>query len=524
MELTFSKMTVDTSLAKEYVKGNKALTELYNDYEGNVKKGTVSYGGVFKKVYETYSEEEIQSILWNLAASLKQNSELIVQLEYHFRNIPVEDTKAQLSVLIQYFNSCSKIWLEEYKGYSEYLTFGDYLLHLTNVGILMLWNSHITLRASTKEHVAICHLFVTLCREAGWLNIHLECSDNNLTTNGAGLKHGAVAVVSEDADLDSAVDKFLSSSKQVPWYLRRVLVQESVYKQFKDALNWKCSLKKNENNPVLPSALCSQALTYEGRTFLIDPVEVVEEKQSVITIEAYRTTKEMISMLQQDEPYYLSLWINGIAQINEVTQSTKSSVVWVNNIGDIRGPPHVGRTLYPSFVHQICYVLSFDDKNDKILKLVKLSKPWSKLDLESRRDILINVLRKCIPFNSTLVNDYNSVRNSVMNFTNESFVQAGKDYTCRGIWTPVDFIAIPGTKLSFSLVVNLVLQGNALVVCEDAVSEKVWYPKLLEEAGVPVVTVKECRTGNFKAKKYCEDNGTRSLQVIWTNSGTIFAN
>lgn len=524
MELTFSKMTVDTNLAQEYVKRNKALSELYDDYEGNVKKSPSRYEGVFVESSNSNDRDKIQNIMWNLAINLKQSSELIVQLEYHFRKIPVEDTKAQLNVLIQYINSYPA-WTDKFLSCIEDFLFRDHLLVLTHVVLMMVRNDKITVYTSTKEPVAICHLFVTLCREAGYQTIQLDCRNDGFTTNREDIKHGTVAVVSEDADVDSAVDKFLSSAKQVPWYLRRILVQESVYKQFKDALNWKCSLKQNVKNPVPPSALCSQVLTYEGRTFFVDPVEVVEEEQSFITVEAYRTTKEMISMLQQDNPHYLSLWINGIEQINEVTQSTNSAAVWVNNIGDIRGPPTVAKALYPSSpnINKEYYYRRFDSKNDKIVKLVKLSQSWSKLDIERRRDILINVLGKYIS-SDPQNNDFNGVRNSLMNFTNESFVQAGKDYTCTGVWKPVGFIPISKPLLSLSLAVHLILQGNALVLYGLSGPAEAPYVELFEAAGVPVVIAQCSSTGKFQAKIYLSGGETQTLRVIWTNSGTIFAN
>ncbi|CAH0696097.1 unnamed protein product [Spodoptera exigua] len=524
MELTFSKMTVDTSLAQEYLKKNEALSELYSDYDANVKKNPSRHGGVFKKVLGSYNDDETQNILWQLAANLKQNSELIAQLEYHIRKIPIEDTKTQLNVLIQYVKSyfgIKKDVIDNIKSDQHFMV-GDPLLNLAQVVYMMVHkqHDHIILYTTTKEPVAICHLFVTLCHQAGYKSLLLECRHNSQLAQAVVNKYGTVAVVAEDTDVDSAVDKFLSSSKQVPWYLRRILVQESVYKQFKDALNWKCSLKNNEKNAVGPSVLCSQALTYEGRTFLIDPVQVVEAQQSFVIVEAYRTAKEVISILQQDEPHYLSLWINGIAQINEFTQNTNAAVVWVNNIGDIRGPPLVARALHPVLQDKYHSTTIFNEKNDRIAKLVKLSQPWSKMDLDSRRDILMNVLQKYMLSDPQNL-DYTHVRKSLLNLTSESFVQTGKDYTCTGLWKPAGFIALPATEWSLSLAVTLALQGNALVFYSLETPSKVPNVELLEAAGVPVVHVESCPSKPITPGLR---GPTRTLQVIWTNSGTIFAN
>ncbi|KAH9631728.1 hypothetical protein HF086_014729 [Spodoptera exigua] len=438
MELTFSKMTVDTSLAQEYLKKNEALSELYSDYDANVKKNPSRHGGVFKKVLGSYNDDETQNILWRLAANLKEKSELIAQLEYHIRKIPIEDTKTQLNVLIQYVKSfvgIKKDVIDNIKS-DQHFSIGDPLLNLAQVVYMMVHKQHdyIILYTTTKEPVAICHLFVTLCHQAG--------------------------------------------------------------------------------------VLCSQALTYEGRTFLIDPVQVVEAQQSFVIVEAYRTAKEVISILQQDEPHYLSLWINGIAQINEFTQNTNAAVVWVNNIGDIRGPPLVARALHPVLQDKYHSTTIFNEKNDRIAKLVKLSQPWSKMDLDSRRDILMNVLQKYMLSDPQNL-DYTHVRKSLLNLTSESFVQTGKDYTCTGLWKPAGFIALPATEWSLSLAVTLALQGNALVFYSLETPSKVPNVELLEAAGVPVVHVESCPSKPITPGLR---GPTRTLQVIWTNSGTIFAN
>lgn len=95
---------------------------MYNDYEGTLKKIAQQdekyvYNG---KTFITIPShivglapgedfENIPNTLRIMASSLKKNASLIAQLEYHFRNIPIEVTNAQLNLLIQYMNCCHRV-------------------------------------------------------------------------------------------------------------------------------------------------------------------------------------------------------------------------------------------------------------------------------------------------------------------------------------------------------------------------------------------------------------------------------
>lgn len=296
-------------------------------------------------------------------------------------------------------------------------------------------------------------------------------------------------------------------------------MQESVYQQFKDALSWKCNLKTSGDKPETSDVLCSHSLTYNDITFLLDPVELVEVNPSVVMVEAYRTTKEMISLVQQDKTRYLSLWANGIAEINEVMHATKSPVVWVNTVADFRGPAQVSEA-----------VLSYTDINsfsdfavecDNVTKLRKLSQSWLKLDVESRRDILCSVLDKYILLNNAN-KQLTEIRNSLLTCTLKSFVDVGNDYVCIGMSQPLGITWYDENTIFSVESFKSMLQGNALLLSRSPPEDDL---SLLEQAGVPVILTQKNSVDKCSSKVFKWKLGLDSVtRVVWTNSGTIFAN
>ncbi|KAJ8717501.1 hypothetical protein PYW08_005900 [Mythimna loreyi] len=534
MDLKFSEMSVDTSLAREYLNKNKTLLELCNDYDGNIKNFRlyVYDGKEFNKIGSSNvqlsdsderspNEQSVGDTILNFMSILKQNATLIAQLEYLFRKIPVEVTNAQVNLLIQYF----RCYMDSYirSGRSNFYP-DDSLLR---IGSQMQWLCKTRmLNCVSKATAAISYLLVTLLSEAKGgkkFNLYFDPPrdspkvDSLLLTNSPirGLDSGTVVVVSDDADVDSAVDKLISVSTKAPWHLRRILVQESVYQQFKYTLNWKCNLKKSANKSLTTDALCSETLTYDDKTFLLDPVELVEENPSVATVEAYRTTKELISLLQQDKTRYLSLWTNGIAEINEVTHSTKSPVVWVNNIADFRGPAQVSEAVFAySYLYTFLPVV-----NSGFAKLCTLSQSWLKLNLESRREILCGVLDKYILLNPAR-KELTEAKNALLTCTLKSFVDVGKDYVCIGMSQPMGVLGIT-KEIVFSIeCLKSVLQGNALCVLSKADEEDY---TLFQQAGVPVDRGQDSLNDDSEVIDW-ESGLDTVTRVIWTNSGTIFAN
>ncbi|XP_047030630.1 uncharacterized protein LOC124637935 [Helicoverpa zea] len=545
MEIKFSEIPEDTKLAQEYLQKNEEWTELLNNFNETVKKYSpyIYDGKAFDKNSSSYrfdgkqydkvgSKDETpyksdENALRNLASSLKQNASLIAQLEYKVRNKPIADTNEQLNLLVQNLKSRSPavIYNKDLSSHVRFLSNDPLLVFGCVVDMICHSGYSNTLISECKETAPLCQLFVKLCYEAGFKDIivvfggHLFSEVPEYWSRKReirGLDSGTLAVVAEDADVDSAVDKFLATSKEAPWRLRKILVQESVYKNFKDALRWKCNLHKSGSEPPQSSVLCSESLSYGGRMFLIDPVVPTEEQPGVVPVEAYRTAKEMISLVQQDRTRYLSLWANGVAEVNEVTHATRAPVLWVNSIADFRGPPQVSEAVYSHIFDQELSV----KKDAQIAKLINLSQSWSKLDLNSRRDVLNGVLdiviEKYDPTSFT-----KDVKYALTDCTMKSFFDVGQDYVCMGISQAVGILGVyfEGNAITLENMKSL-LRGNALILY-DRRANNVSLEEF-ENAGVPYIYVGKHEEGDFKViRSSLSDTRTR---VVWSNMGTIFAN
>nr|XP_049700750.1 uncharacterized protein LOC110382415 isoform X2 [Helicoverpa armigera] len=536
MELKFDEIPVDTTLAKEFIEKNKQLCKLYNDYDGTVKKNPVLIfnGTQFQKHQSVLffshflDSDQITKMFHDLSSLLKRNAKLFAQLEYHTRKIPKKDTCAQLKLLIQSLQ-CAPSTESFYASADTakiFMSFENPLLSFRDVvDKLDDVTRSVKIVNLCKETAFISYLFVKLCHEVGLDYIEVEFqqgsnfpSDSYVKESHGikGYNSGTLAVITEGSDIDSAIDSVLSVSKQVPWRLRKILVQESIYVHFKDALRWKCNLHKSGSEPPQSSVLCSESLSYGGRMFLIDPVVPTEEQPGVVPVEAYRTAKEMISLVQQDRTRYLSLWANGVAEVNEVTHATRAPVLWVNSIADFRGPPQVSEAVYSHIFDQELSI----KKDAQIAKLINLSQSWSKLDLNSRRDVLIGVLdiviEKYDPTSFT-----KDVKYALIDCTMKSFFDVGQDYVCMGISQAVGILGVyfEGNAITLENMKSL-LRGNALILY-DRRANNVSLEEF-ENAGVPYIYVGKHEEGDFKViRSSLSDTRTR---VVWSNMGTIFAN
>ncbi|XP_047031407.1 uncharacterized protein LOC124638480 [Helicoverpa zea] len=538
MELKFNEIPVDTTLAKEFIEKNEQLLELYNDYDGTVKKNPVLIfnGTQFQKHQSVLSfshfldSDQISKMFHDLSSLLKLNAKLFAQLEYHTRKIPKKDTCAQLKLLIQSLQ-CAPFTESFYASDTAkiFMSFENPLLSFRDVvDKLDAVTRSVKIVNLCKETAFISYLFVKLCHEVGldYIEIEFQQGSNfpsySYVKESHGIKgynSGTLAVITEGSDIDSAIDSVLSVSKQVPWRLRKILVQESIYIHFKDALRWKCNLHKSGSELPQSSVLCSESLSYGGRMFLIDPVVPTEEQPGVVPVEAYRTAKEMISLVQQDRTRYLSLWANGVAEVNEVTHATRAPVLWVNSIADFRGPPQVSEAVFACTYDEEILI----KKCNKVAKLCDEAQVWLKMDIESRRDILNNALDKYASADPTN-KIFKEIKKSLEDCKVNSFVDVGKDYVCMGISQPRGILGIE-TSESFFDSINFMslLQGNAFILYSGAHYHD--QPKLdiLQQAGVPVLNIGKRHSGNFvvTAIRFYPNTRTR---VVWTNSGTIFAN
>lgn len=287
-----------------------------------------------------------------------------------------------------------------------------------------------------------------------------------------------------------------------------------MYRQFKDALTWKCNLKEKKGDTLVSNILCSGTLTYDGRTFVIDPVELLNDQLAVVPVEAYRTRKEMLSMIQKCETHYLSLWSNGIAGINEVTHRSGSPIVWVNNLAEFRGPLQISNAIYSDM---------FDELKIKECKntsaLLQALKEWREVSFEKRKSILYRLLQDMDTTERAQSAGY--IRESLVDCEMKSFVDEGDDYVCVGKSFPVGIILVPGTNIYTPRTFKSLLYGNAILALTGNPITK----KVFQSFNIPLVSITHINTvggnGNEIPVHVVIDS---RFKAIWTNSGTIFAN
>lgn len=529
MDLHFDKMCVETSLANDYLDEHKELSQLLRT--GKQEDVTISPGE--KK---TLDREDIPSTLNALAERLKENTNLIAQLEYLMREISIEDTKAQLDLVIKQLRYVASVPNEDDPTPS--LT--DHIVMKVHSPLLVLgytakiFQYQLQYFLNAEDTAApIGHLFTKLCHSAGLPIVTRLCQSENYLTREYRMPGGSVGVVAEYSDVDSAVDVLLTSSKQVPWRLRHIFVQESVYLQFKDALIWKCNL--NKQSEVESADKSSDALEFDGRMFLIDAVPTMDPQSTAVTIEAYRTTKELKTLLHQRRPHYVSLWANDIAAINELTHGIHSPVVWVNSFGDFRGPAKVSEAVYShTMFGLILPEFSIPVRKDKDLsQLVELKQSWQKLCFEARRDVLSKALDECVVADPTRKYTYTHSKQTLhsidSNTQQGAFVDVGRDYVCLGISAPANELFIINQDFPFNNFLESLLQGNGFFYREGLDYTKAL--SILRKAGAPVVCKEQNEVSPGDCKVYLVDfsygtpnDFTITTRVIWTNAGSIFAN
>lgn len=288
-------------------------------------------------------------------------------------------------------------------------------------------------------------------------------------------------------------------------------MQENVYQQFKDALTWKCNLKEKKDETIVSNILCSGTVSYDGRTFIIDPVELLNDQQAVVPVEAFRTRKEMLSMIQKSETHYLSLWSNGIAGINEVSHKSGSPIVWVNNLAEFRGPPQILNAIYTDMFDELKI-----KKSVGIGALSIASKEWRQMGFEKRERCLHRLIEKI-----EVREVANNITEALVDCNMKSFVDEGDDYVCIGKSSPVGIILVPDDKIFTPKTFKSLLYGNVIL----SLTENLKIRELFQSVGVPLEITKQVEPA------VGDENGTSvhvvldsNFKAIWTNSGTIFAN
>lgn len=329
--------------------------------------------------------DERKKALKKLAKLLDEKTNLICEMEFYTRKQSENDVRTYLNLIKQQFELQN---IEHHSGKMKPFVCIDGNTPLLYLGFLqrIIYYLGRFCIYTTPEMAPICTLFMEMAHEAGFkdyssLIILDKINEGKLQDlNGVnGFQSGTTAVVTARCDLDSAVDMFIASSPNAPWRLRSILVQENVYDHFKRAMKWKHDLGCSEKKPGIELS----DLTYEieGKKFIFD----YSGRGDVtgVTIEAYRTTKELLQLLDNCKPYYLSLWASDVAEADEVALKCCSNVVWSNDLANFASPVALFNIIFPVLVRNA-------ENGDEIKELVK---DWTKLSFGERKHALLTSLQ-----------------------------------------------------------------------------------------------------------------------------------
>ncbi|CAH0713077.1 unnamed protein product, partial [Brenthis ino] len=432
--------TMDTKLAENYLQQKKEIHSIgYEDngqFESNTFNNKIFFSEYNENLVTKCDTEDFQDFL-SLAEEIVNKKDLFCQLEYLIRDIPMEYVKHFDIELIKQNLIYHGMYGKGDKVYDSVILMTDDS-HLADLGCIVSCEYPVTIISGVKTAI-ICSLFVDICISVGLTKVKLCIVSNiykifkgpvpnrfvgrsNITGETfAVYNEGCTGVVTENADMDSAVDAFLFAPIQRPWRVRRIFVQENVIKRFENALAWKSDkVDSTENSNYQKS---SSVYSYENKTFLFEFVGSIDIGNATI-IEAYRTVKELFSLLNKINPFCVSIWSNNVAESNEIAHESKATIIWINGFGHVDSP-HLANAYY-SFLHQNIdqSITNSIHNSDNTKQVLNLKREWLKLDKDVRFKIIHKLFRSGI---DRLILD-----------SNDSF-NVGKNI-CIAIRKPVDFI------------------------------------------------------------------------------------
>ncbi|XP_028173624.1 uncharacterized protein LOC114362418 [Ostrinia furnacalis] len=540
-EFQFDEMEVDTELAESYFEKNNYQFPM--NQESGKKSNKDGYGNtIFYDVNccfelaesplsgrETNLYEYLDQLnekFKRLATEVTKHAETFCQMEYLIRKIPVNEVRDyDIRLIVQNFTCNSSKQTNQFSDFFlnyDYLTMGENtpLAKLGSIMQLMGRGVRDIEIVCTKNTAAVCSLFKELCHSVGFDNISTvfvesvdELETKKIPMNILSVTTGCIGVVTEGCDIDSAIDTFLKTTTRYPWKLSRVLVQESVYAGFKKAFSWKASLKADGADQILAPIkhLCANAFQYDDKTFLVDYAGNPEAVGPMVPIEAYRTTKELISLVKKHRVKYLSLWASDIAQANEIAYNAPSSVVWINSYGTFDGPVQASQAIYANMIDDD-YLDVLDDlpNCDEVMDRQEV---WAKTPLEDRRRIVLDL---------TTGSDFQMLRDALQSYEGDNFVHVDKDRMCVGLTEPLEFVLVDASFKSVGVwnFARMLLCGSALILtrCLEAPFHDYLERLARDSQNIPIM-YSECYFSTPEVRAILHNT-----KVISTNFGTIFAN
>lgn len=535
---------MNLELAIKYLKNNKIIKPIEWEGDGthdvNEYKVKIFYS-LYDKTKVTEKEVKYQIEFLKLADLLEKEGELICQLEFILRDIPMEDVKKFDLELIKQNLIYHSMHQDKATAFDGVIVMSDNS-PLASLGWIVYSKHPVTVIASMKAAI-ICSVFVNLCKEAGLEGLVNLCIVPNIVDIPKGhvlpdnepvvyldsigdINSGCIGIVTAKADIDSAVDVFLSASDQRQWQIRTIFVQESVINHFKNALEWKAT------KPTIDTEIqkvSSNVYQYENKLFVYEFVGDSKKIVNATTIEGYRTVKELITLTKYKKSNCASIWSNDIAESNEIVHNIASTIVWINGYGHI-GNPQTANAFY-SIIHRHHNRLfnNYLLNSNNIESIKKKMSAWANLDKRARFEIVTGWLCK-------LKSDNFSVyENRLVADDSDSSVSVGRQI-CISMKKPVDFIVIEACDL-FSMLKNehllkFLIDGGGIVFrgsipesftkVVDGVSNTIDIDVLrCIEKAIFMETFTNC---NYDYCYKYENNLLYTNKVIWSSIGTVFAN
>ncbi|XP_041984181.1 uncharacterized protein LOC121736827 [Aricia agestis] len=514
-ELKFDNMEYNTTLAKDFLDQHSKFVgfncENHKTVTNKIGK-EICLGKRKKENFEFNLEEEkvTKKKLYKLSQLMERNIELFCQLEYLIRGKQPDELKAfDLKLIVQNLLFCSS---EKYqypndgrpdtvsmKNNSPLVTLTMFARSIINA------DSRMNIISETESAI-ICWLFVDLCRQAGFgdqicliFEEHDVVSDRIECHFGIDVKAAqgsCIVVVTGKADIDSAVDTLVDAPHRSPWGVRRVLVQENALERFRTALRGKARVCPGEVTPAL-SQRSTSAVAICDMTFLVEYAG--EDSEEGIIVEAYRTVKELISLLSKQRPYLLSVWCDSTSESNEIAHNVDANVVWVNTYGVFDGPPQACETILRTAPLVVHITVSDDFKRAR--------SAWEKFSIFERAARLRDSLH------------------AHKIDTHDSFYYASKNFTCARMEKAAGTLFLSEslyTRYAASHLLTYMVKGGSIAFSSEIMGDKdvSGLYETLKNCGAPVEEIDSPEGGDLTA--YMSLDYTQ--KVIWTSYGTTFAN
>ncbi|XP_077293944.1 uncharacterized protein LOC143916629 [Arctopsyche grandis] len=586
------------------------VTDNYGNTLVNQTPKNDAVGGIW---YAKRNEEVLNQIAINIKANIK----LISQVEYLIRNIPSVQTEKNLKIAIEYFQHYADLMPRfnisdvaknlSTDSYSEktLMIYDDIPLWkfaYSTAAFLALGDDVIVYANINTTVISI--LFSELFCKAGLPDsafrvVSTEASiDPRRFLTASRSFCGTTFAVFESCDQDSAIDTVVRALYPFDytslWSLKQIFVQESIHKSFISKLSKRIArieldetpsgklndfVRKilNDTDTVLKhSATNGVELVAMHPSFYTDaakdsfkPLVLLDtclsdnlwesfdfgkRRMPLVGLQAFRTTKEAVNMINRHPSQALSVWCDNSAISDELATSVDVSCIWINSYE--RSNPNYSWTDNDTFIKggiigmsRILFYPSnmFDKSTQKsdisvsvskvqVEKVAKLLVNWKSLTFDKRASVFSRAAIALNKKNTSMIGEsgnkytessFNEVieyLHNAANFCNNlknNFQVLDKNNICIEIIEPHGVIGV-GSKIDDIGVITQVLVaplifGNAIVLftpCEFAVE----ICKFLAECGLPVsgFISKDCQIDslvNFDAVKCIWNIGTAKSSV-----------